>query len=105
MNKHVERDPDERVGSDRGTFDLQSDGVPAEERQSGTAGLPSEEDVPPETLETIERERAERLDPSNRPDTAEVDNSQRTFDAEVGKFTDSDDYDESDKQYSAEDQA
>jgi len=105
MDEHVERDPDQRVGSNRGTYDLRSDGVPSEDRQSGTAGLPSEEDVPPETVETIQRERAERLDPANRPETAEVDNTHRTFDAEVGTFTDDPGYDAADRQYAADDQA
>ncbi len=43
----------------------------------------------------MEEERERRLDPDNRPDGAEVDNTERTFDHERGQFTDSDDYDES----------
>ena len=105
MSQGTEWDPDARIDTERGTYDLQNDGVPTEERQSGTAGLPTEDDVPQETLETIERERAERLDPANRPDDAEVDNTNRTFDAEAGKFTDSEGYDEAEKQYRADDQA
>ena len=47
-----------------------------------------EEEVPEETKEAIEKERQERLDSDNRPDTAEVDNSQRDFDVKSGQFTD-----------------
>jgi hypothetical protein len=39
----------------------------------------------------IEEERKRRLDPENRPENAEVDNTQRTFDAEKGVFEDSPD--------------
>jgi hypothetical protein len=37
----------------------------------------------------IEEERRRRLDPENRPENAEVDNTQRTFDTEKGVFEDS----------------
>jgi hypothetical protein len=37
----------------------------------------------------IEEERKRRLDPENRPENAEVDNTQRTFDTEKGVFEDS----------------
>ena len=43
----------------------------------------------------MEEERKERLDPDNRPDGAEVDNTDRTFDVERGMYTDSEEYDES----------
>ena len=92
--------PDERLDSeDRGTYDLENDGVPQEERESGTAGLPGKDDVPQETIESIEAERQERLSSENRPDGAEVDNTHRDFDADAGKFTDSDGYDEDEKPY------
>lgn len=42
-------------------------------------------------LEAIEKERQERLDPDNRPDNAEVDNTDREFDVVKGQFTDSED--------------
>ena len=48
-----------------------------------------------DTKEEMEEERERRLDPDNRPDGAEVDNTDRTFDHERGQFTDSEDYDES----------
>ena len=92
--------PDERLDSDdRGTYDLENDGVPEEERESGTAGLPDKDNVPEETIESIEADRQERLSAENRPDGAEVDNTGRTFDADAGKFTDSDGYSEDDKPY------
>jgi hypothetical protein len=92
--------PDERLDSDnRGTYDLEADGIPQDERESGTAGLPSRENVPDETVEAIEAERAQRLDSDNRPDGAEVVNTHRTFDADAGKFTDSEGYREDDKPY------
>ncbi len=43
----------------------------------------------------MEEEREERLDPDNRPEGAEVDNTEREFDVDRGQFKDSDDYDES----------
>jgi hypothetical protein len=59
-------------------------------------------DLPEETIAEIERERAERLDPDNRPEDTEVDNTGRTFDSGAGKFTDSDDYDENDRPFVTE---
>lgn len=103
MSQGTERDPDKRIDSARGTFDIGSDGRPADERESGTAGLPTEDDVPQETVEEIERDRAERLDPANRPEDTEVDNTGRTFDSGAGKFTDSEGYDEDDRPYVTED--
>lgn len=46
--------------------------------------------------EEVEAERKERLDPDNRPDHAEVDNTGREFDSEAGMFTDNPEYDEVD---------
>ena len=103
MSQGIERDPDKRVGTGGGTFDIENDGQSADQRQSGTAGLPAEDAVPPETMDTIEKERAERLDPENRPDDAEVDNTDRTFDSGAGRFTDDPDYDESDRPFVTED--
>lgn len=39
-------------------------------------------------LDDVEEERRERLDPENRPEGAEVDNTDREFDPEIGQFTD-----------------
>lgn len=45
-----------------------------------------------EEIDRIEQEREERLDPDNRPDGAEVDNTDRDFDTVRGQFTDSEDH-------------
>lgn len=42
---------------------------------------PSEEEI-----KEIEEERERRLDPENRPENAEVDNTQRDFDPDEGEF-------------------
>jgi hypothetical protein len=47
----------------------------------------------------VEQERQERLDPDNRPDAAEVDNTQRTFDETKGLFTDSDGYESAEEKF------
>ena len=41
-----------------------------------------------EQIDAIEAEREERLDPDNRPENAEVDNTDRDFDTTTGQFTD-----------------
>ena len=48
----------------------------------------SPDDVDKDLLEEIESAREERLDPDNRPEHAEVDNTQRTFIAEEARFED-----------------
>jgi len=49
----------------------------------------SGDDLTDEQKQQIEKEREERLDAENRPDDAEVDNTDRTFDTTKGQFTDS----------------
>ncbi len=102
MTQGIERDPDKRIDSDRGTYDIANDGVSDEDRASGTAGLPTQDDVPSETVEAIEEDRQERLDPENRPDGAEIDNTDRTFDSGAGKFTDDDSYDAEERPFVTE---
>jgi hypothetical protein len=53
----------------------------------------------PADEEKIEEEREQRLDPDNRPDNVEVDNTDRDFDAEKGMFTDDDDYDQAEAKF------
>ncbi len=53
----------------------------------------------PEDEEEIEEERERRLDPDNRPDTVEVDNTQRDFDVEKGMFKDSEGYEEAEERF------
>jgi hypothetical protein len=74
----VETDPDDGK---------KSIAVDTDERLEGRDDEPDFDEVPEEELN---KEREERLAPENRPDTAEVDNSQRTFNPETGLFEDSD---------------
>ena len=53
----------------------------------------------PEDEEEIEEEREKRLDPDNRPDDAEVDNTDRDFDPKKGMFTDADGYDQAEEKF------
>lgn len=68
---------------------------PRFESEEGVAGTadPSkkfrEMDVSEEEKAEIENTREQRLDPENRPEGAEVDNTDRTFDPETGGFRDS----------------
>lgn len=55
----------------------------------------------PEDEAEIEEEREERLDPENRPDNVEVDNTDRDFDPEKGMFTDTEGYDEAEEKFPA----
>ena len=57
------------------------------------------ETPPEEEVQEIEAERERRLDAKNRPENAEVDNTHRTFDPEVGMFTDSEGYDAKNRRY------
>lgn len=69
------------------------------------AGLPEADEVSDQAKGELEQDRQERLDPDRRPDGAEVDNTDRTFDPEAGLFTDSPEHSEADRQYSADDEA
>jgi hypothetical protein len=53
----------------------------------------------PEDKGEIEQDREERLDPDNRPDDVEVDNTDRDFDVKKGMFTDSEGYDEAEPKF------
>jgi hypothetical protein len=53
-----------------------------------TASTASGEELSQEQVDEIEAEREERLDPDNRPENAEVDNTDRDFDTTTGQFTD-----------------
>lgn len=81
-------EPDEAQESSRS----EGSGDDAQDGDSPSVGAmpdPSEVDT-----EAIEADRAERLDPDNRPENVEVDNTPREFDSEKGMFTDSEGYDE-----------
>ncbi len=47
-----------------------------------------EMEISEEEKAEIEHTREQRLDPENRPENAEVDNTHRDFDADTGEFTD-----------------
>ena len=74
---------------------LDDGGINVDERAGRSLGIDPYAEPDDATKEEIEAERKRRLDPENRPDGAEVDNTDRTFDHDRGKFTDSEDYDES----------
>jgi hypothetical protein len=84
-------DPDDSDGSDGSDGSDDGDDGDDGERQ----GLDPKAEPDEQTKEEIEEERQRRLDPDNRPENAEVDNTTRTFDVERGQFEDSEDYDES----------
>jgi hypothetical protein len=54
------------------------------------------------TAEEVEAERARRLDDENRPERAEIDNTDRDFDPEKGMFTDTEGYDQAEKRFAPE---
>jgi hypothetical protein len=56
--------------------------------QATETGEPTEQEP---DLRAIEEDREKRLDPDNRPDNAEIDNTDREFDVVKGQFTDSED--------------
>lgn len=85
---HDESDP----GTERATI-LDRGGVDLDARAGRSMGIDPYKEPDEETKQQIEEERKRRLDPENRPDGAEVDNTDRTFDHDRGKFTDSEDYD------------
>ena len=60
--------------------------VDTDERLQAVDDRPDFDDLSDDELE---KEREERLAPENRPETAEIDNSQRTFNPETGLFEDS----------------
>lgn len=62
-----------------------------EERATGNLDEVDEEEV--------EQVRQERLDPENRPENVEVDNTDKEFDAQKGLFTDTPGYDEAEVRF------
>ena len=67
--------------------------------EEGETGKTAQPGADPEDAEEIEKERQERLDPENRPENVEVDNTDREFDPEKGMFTDSEGYDEAEAKF------
>jgi hypothetical protein len=81
MSDAADDRPDEQASE-------KSDEKSTEKTESDTDGPGLDSDVSEEDKKKIEEERKERLDADNRPDNAEIDNSDRTFDATSGQFTD-----------------
>jgi hypothetical protein len=69
------------------------------DREPGEAAEQFEQAPDDSEVEEIEHDREERLDPDNRPDNVEIDNTQREFDVQKGMFTDSEGYDEADERF------
>ncbi|MET0838781.1 MAG: hypothetical protein ABWY19_08380 [Marmoricola sp.] len=84
----------EKDGGEGGSI-LDDGGIDTDERAGRSLGIEPDKEPDDETKQEMEEERERRLDPDNRPDGAEVDNTDRTFDVDHGQFTDSEDYDES----------
>ena len=84
---------DNRSREERGTI-LDDGGIDTDARAGRSLGIDPDKEPDDQTKKEIEEERERRLDPANRPDAAEVDNTERTFDETRGKFTDAEDYDE-----------
>ena len=74
---------------------LDDGGIDTDERAGRSLGIEPNKEPDEDTKQEMEEVRKERLDPDNRPEGAEVDNTDRTFDHERGQFTDSEDYDDS----------
>ena len=63
--------------------------------------MSQDQELSAEEMERIEEERAQRLSGEERPDGAEVDNTDRDFDAAKGLFTDSPGYDQAPERFPA----
>ena len=76
-----------------------SDREPADEAQDEQAEQDDAGEKEQPDQEQVLQEREERLDPDNRPDNVEVDNTDRTFDPETGFFEDREEHDSAPKQF------
>jgi hypothetical protein len=79
---------DTATENDRDTG-TREDGSPSSTGATMTGALPDADDLSQEEVDQIEAERQERTAPENRPEGAEVDNTDREFDPVQGQFTDS----------------
>jgi hypothetical protein len=75
------------------------DEEPEIDEESSDSSSTRQPGADPEDAEQIEEERQERLDPENRPDGVEVDNTDREFDPKKGMFTDVEGYDEAEEKF------
>ncbi len=74
---------------------LDRGGIDTDARAGRSLGIELDKEPDEETRQEMNQEREKRLDPDNRPDGAQVDNTERTFDHDRGQFTDAEDYDDS----------
>jgi len=86
---------DEKESDNESGSILDDGGIDTDERAGRSLGIEPNKEPDEDTKQEMEEVRKERLDPDNRPEGAEVDNTDRTFDVDRGQFTDSEDYDES----------
>lgn len=70
-----------------------------EDDEEPSPGSTRQPGADPEDEAEIEEERERRLDPDNRPDNVEVDNTQRDFDVEKGMFEDSEGFEEAEERF------
>jgi len=94
--RHEKTDDSGAETGDDGKNILEGGGIDTDERAGRSLGIDVESEPDDDTRQEMEEERERRLDPENRPDGAEVDNTQRTFDVDRGMFTDDEEYDEGD---------
>ena len=91
-------DDDKGSGGEGGSI-LDDGGIDTDERAGRSLGIEPNKEPDDETKQDMEEERDRRLDPENRPDGAEIDNTDRDFDVDKGMFTDNEAYDEVDPEY------
>ena len=89
-----EKSSDTDDSKDEGSI-LDDGGIDTDERAGRSLGIDTQAEPDEDTKKEMEEEREKRLDPDNRPEGAEIDNTERTFDVDRGQFTDSEDYDDS----------
>ncbi|HEX2895676.1 MAG TPA: hypothetical protein VHO29_16860 [Marmoricola sp.] len=91
----ADRGSDETESDGEGGSILDDGGIDTDARAGRSLGIDPQAEPDDRTKQELEEERRQRLDPDNRPDGAEVDNTDRTFDTARGQFTDAEEYDAS----------
>ena len=82
-----------------GNDDETTGNEPVEPVEADSGELSTQPGADPADQAEIEEVRQQRLDPDNRPDNAEVDNTDREFDAEKGLYTDSEGYEQAEAKF------
>ena len=85
--------------TDEGGSILDGGGIDTDERAGRSQGIDVDSEPDEDTKHEMEEERDRRLDPENRPDGAEIDNTDRDFDVDKGMFTDNEAYEKVDPEY------